>query len=277
MLRTLFLSLFALLFFSACKDETPSGTLPQFAQGEYDPEAVHLALLTDHDCLPLIYAARTGLFDSLGVKVQVTVYTSQIDADTAILGKFYDGGMTDRTRLESYGRRAAGLQTMWTADVRRGLFVCGALRINSIKTLRGRTVAVSRNSADAQALNNALRSARLKETDVYLPQIHSMPLRASMLGEEQFDATILTWPYTSVAWAAGNPCIYTQKQNDHKSQFVMKADKMKQAAMQKKWERIEKARRMAQDSLRLKGATAFSLILQKDYGVAREIADTLKF
>lgn len=248
-----------------------------FGTERYDSAALHLSIVTDKDCLPILYAKRTGLFDSVGVRVQLLVSESQADCDTALLGKYADGGMADLVRLDSYGKRANGLQTMWKATDQRAVFSCGTLRIKDMKALKGHTVAVSPRTADSQFLAEALKSASLKESDIYWPQLGSLQLRTQMLTGNQIDATVLVWPFTSQAAAASHRCIFRQKEPDGKSAFVMKAARMKNAEKARQWKLFEKARSLAIDSLRTpRSREAVSLILQKDYGLPREVADTIK-
>lgn len=267
----------ALLAFSGCHDKSGQAVPLSFAGERYDPDAIHLALLADHDCLPLLYAKRSGLFDSLGLKVQVVVYRSQADVDTALLGKLCDGGRADLIRLNSHKRRADDFQAMWQSTVLRRLFVCGDLRIKDIQDLKGRTVAFPRISAEAQAFTQMLRASKLSRNEVYCPQIGDLPLRVTMLTDGQFDATLLTWPYTVWAEAAGNRCIYTPKVGDTNSRFVMRRKWLADKRHQAQWERLEQIRHMAIDSLRIKGPKAYKQILQRDYGLPAEIADTLRW
>lgn len=275
--RTSLLLSLILLSLSSCKRHAPDTPPPSFAGERYDTAAIHLSLTTDRDCLPLIYAKRTGLFDSLGVKVQIAVYRSQADADTALLGKLCDGGMADEVRLRSYGKRATGFQAIWKSHEARTLLVNGKLRIKGVKGLKGHTIAVPRISAEAGTLDAALRGAGLHADDVYRPQIGDLALRTAMLLEGQYDATVLAWPYASWAVAAGAHSIYRQSRADGSKTFVMKPARLRRATARGQWQLLERGRRMALDSLRIKGNRAYSLILQKDYGLPREVADTIRF
>lgn len=261
----------------SCKNNERNAPALSFGTERYDSAALHLSVVTDKDCLPIIYAKRSGLFDSLGVRVQLQISSSQADCDTALLGKYADGGMADLVRLDAYAHRNGGFKTMWEGTDCRSIFSCGTLRVKEVRTLKGHTVAVSPRSADSRFLLDALKSVSLKETDVYWPQLGNMRLRADMLKGDQIDATVLLWPFTSQATANGHRCIYRQKEPDGKTAFVMKADRMKERDTAFRWKLFEKARRLAIDSLRSPHCRdAVSLILQKDYGLAREVADTIR-
>lgn len=267
----------ACLAFSACRRGSEEKSALQFGSERYDSAALHLALITNRASFPIVYAKRTGIYDSLRLKLQLIIYHSQTDCDTALLGRFADGGMADPVRLATHGRRAAELQTLWQEEVARALFVNGTLRVKDVKNLKGRTVAVSPRSGDDNFLTQSLETAGLKANSVYRPQIASLSLRAEMLAGNQVDAAVLTWPYAAQAQASGQRCIYEQKTGGGKATFVMKAALMRNAAKAAQYELLEKGRRMAIDSLRTpSGRKKAAQILMQDYAVQPEVADTLR-
>lgn len=247
----------------------------KFGNEKYDSTALHVALVPNRDCLPIYYAKRAGIFDSLGLKVQIATYFSQMDCDTALMGHFADGGWADKTRIAHYGKRMKELNVMWNGSQHWHLFSCGALRINTIKALTGRTIAIARASAEKAWIEQILKEGHLNTEDVYYPQINNLKLRAQMLTGNQIDAAVLSWPYTSLAWSEGHKCIIAQKATDTAGAFVMKSNSLK--GHKDKWELFEKGRKMALDSIRLKGPNAYSIVLQKDYGLPQPVADTIRY
>ena len=267
-------SLFCLL---ACqKQETPAVPM-NFGNERYDSTALHLALVPNRDCLPLYYAQRTGLFDSLGLKVQIASYRSQMDCDTALLSRTADGGWADNERLKHLGKPATQWHTLLKDSGCWQLLVNSKQRIKQVKDLNGRTLAISRQSASTTVLAEALRTGSLKPEQVYRPQINDLKLRASMLAAGQVDGAVLPWPYTSMATAQGCRTLYTEKEAGEHGCLVVKAQLAQSEAGKRQLELLEKGRKMALDSIAKKGAAAYSLILQNDYGLPKEVADTVKF
>lgn len=267
-------SLFCLL---ACqKQETPAVPM-NFGNERYDSTALHLALMPNRDCLPLYYAQRTGLFDSLGLKVQIASYRSQMDCDTALLSRTADGGWVDNERLKHLGKPATQWHTLLKDSGCWQLLVNSKQRIKQVKDLNGRTLAISRQSASTAVLAEALRTGSLKPEQVYRPQINDLKLRASMLAAGQVDGAVLPWPYTSMATAQGCRTLYTEKEGGERGCLVVKAQLAQSEAGKRQLELLEKGRKMALDSIAKKGAAAYSLILQNDYGLPKEVADTVKF
>ena len=267
-------SLFCLL---ACqKQETPAVPM-NFGNERYDSTALHLALMPNRDCLPLYYAQRTGLFDSLGLKVQIASYRSQMDCDTTLLSRTADGGWADNERLKHLGKPATQWHTLLKDSSCWQLLVNSKQRIKQVKDLNGRTLAISRLSASTAVLAEALRAGSLKPEQVYRPQINDLKLRASMLAAGQVDGAVLPWPYTSMATAQGCRTLYTEKEAGEHGCLVVKAQLAQSEAGKRQLELLEKGRKMALDSIAKKGAAAYSPILQNDYGLPKEVADTVKF
>lgn len=276
-MKTLFpLSLLLMILCASCGGDKHETSPLRFGTELYDSSALHVALLTNRDCLPVYYAARRGIYDALGVKVQIASYRSQIELDTALLSRTADGGWCDARTIETYGERGQGFRTMWKEQTEWALAVNEAQRVKDVKNMKGRTVAVARGGAESDMLATLLAKGGLTSEDVYRPQIGDRLLRAEMLRAGQVDAALLPWPYTSYA-VSGGARLIASKTADITASFVMKPSALKTAEQQRRWKLFEQGRRMAIDSLRLQGSKAYSLILQKDYGLPKEVADTVKY
>lgn len=274
LLTTLFVVMMTVVV--SCTDRKPASQF-NFGTEPYDSAALHVALVPNRDCLPIYYAERTGIYDSLGLHLQIATYPSQMDCDTTLMGRIADGGWADGVRMAHYGARMAGLKVMWTGSQRWELFTCGTLRLREVKSLVGRTVGIARHTAENELLRLVLQSAKVNADNVYYPQINNLNLRAQMLTGDQIDAAMLCWPYTSLAYSEGHKCIYAQRFASSKGCFVMKSKRMADAPKRQQWQLFEKGRRMALDSIRIKGPKAYSIILQKDYGLPKAVADTIKY
>ena len=270
------LALFAAVLLAACKPSGPAAPPLQFGEATYDSTALHFALVPNRDCLPLYYAWRTGLFDSLGVKVQIASFASQMDCDTALHIRHTDGVWADTERLRHEAKAWPAFHTLWTDTAPWQLYVGSKLRLKGVKELQGRTLAASRFSASDNVLGEAVEAGGLKRTQVYRPQINDLCLRARMVAGAQVDGAVLTWPYTSLATAQGCKLLFTGRQSVQRGAFVVKEKLWSKPEFRAQMALVEKARSMALDSMRLKGPASYSLILQKDYGLPREVADTVR-
>lgn len=268
-------TILAIILANSCSNKQPNEPL-KFGVERYDSAALHIALVPNRDCLPIYYAKRTGIYDSLGLKLQIVSYPSQMDCDTTLMG-IADGGWADLTRIAHYGRKMPQTKVLWQGTQQWQLFTCGTLRINSLKALVGRTVAIARSTDEELWLRTLLKQAKINSDDIFFPQINDLRLRALMLKGNQVDAALLTWPYTSLALANGHRSIAQQSKSQSCGAFVMNVRKSESATKKKQWDLLERGRKIALDSIRIKGTKAYSLVLQKDYKIPQNIADTIKF
>lgn len=275
MRKTLF-ALLALVLVAACQhadaDKQPAPTAEP-----YDSAALHLAVMPVAECLPLYYAAERGMFQAAGIKVQLHTYTSQLECDTAYLHRSLDGGLADPLRMQALGKRSATWMKVAEVKSPQCMVVNSALRLRSLDKLKGRTLAATRQSVEQAALLDLLHQGRLKEDDIYRPQINNPVLRTTMVMNGQVEGGVLAWPYVSVARAQGHKVLGTAGSQVPARCFVLVPGAKKADALRKAWQGVDRIRRQAIDSLHAGGAGAASHVLQTVYGVPQQVADTLRF
>lgn len=266
-----------LFIFIGCNTKHPQETPVSFGTEKFDSTALHIALTPNRASFPIFYAQQSGIYKKLGLHLQIASYPSQLDCDTALLGKFADGGMMDYQRLENYKERARHLHISWQTYNPLQLFSSNGLRIRSVKNLQGHTVGIARQSTDETALNQALQTAQLTFDQVFCPLINNQKLRAEMLSGNQIDAAILAWPYNSFASALQHRLIYTYPDKDRSLCMVQNKNTKDKDRTKAQWKLFEKGRKMAIDSLKHMNRDITSLILQQEYGLPKEVADTINF
>ena len=74
--------------FVGCKKEVTKAEV-------VDSTALRIAVLPTMDCLPFYVAQKCGLFDSIGVKVNLITFQAAMDADTAFCNNRVDGNVTE--------------------------------------------------------------------------------------------------------------------------------------------------------------------------------------
>lgn len=277
MIRELIISSIGVLSIISCHSDKQKDIPVNFGTEIYDSTALHIALTPNRESFPIYYAQSKGYYKKIGLNLQIATYTSQLECDTAILGKFADGGTIDHTRLKSYGKRASHLDVLWKANIPLDIFTSNTLRIYTAKNLSGRTIGITRQSINEYALTQVLDKAHIALTDVYCPQINNEELRTDMLTGNQIDAAVLSWPYSSLAYALKHHHICSYKDSNTNLYFVRNRMTTSNPRTKKQWILLEKGRRMAIDSLKTASPKEYSEILQKEYGLPKETADTLKF
>ena len=90
-----------------------------------DSVALSVALGPTLDCLPFYYAEASGIYDTLGLNVDIKSYSAQFDRDTALLGNTADGIFSDLVRTQYHVAQGHNLsgdghrRTMGCCRVRR--------------------------------------------------------------------------------------------------------------------------------------------------------------
>lgn len=200
-----FLLLLSLLI--SCK-KTNDTQLLLDEQRRADSLALHVAIVPTLASLPLYYAERLGLADSLGLDMRLHHYSSFMDADTAFYRQRVHVFVTDSVRL-------AFIQKKWSA---KSIFAVPeplALilkRESSHQKLTGlfeETIGISRHCADETWCLQLIDSARMSIYDVYRPQVHDIVLRSQMLQNKLLDAAILSEPYVTLLHKQGCPLLAT--------------------------------------------------------------------
>lgn len=178
------------------------------AQGEQAPDdslSLRIACLPTVDCLPFYYAVKSGICDSLRLPLHIKTYRSQFDADTALLGRTVDGGVTDTYRLNYWKkrRRMPSVEAFISLQGEWALMVGGRMRIHKLEGLKGRTVGMARFANSDHYASRLRDSLRLKVDDIFFAQINNYDIRRLMLCNEQIEAAVLPEPYATCAEAEG--------------------------------------------------------------------------
>ena len=241
-----------------------------------DSDALVIALTPTVDCLPVYYAKQSGIFQTLGLKVNVLTYRSQFDCDTAMLGATAMGGATDLVRLHYYADKRQPLAAVTSTDGNWKLLACGKLRIKKTALLKERMISIARFSASDYFSKVALDAARMDYSDVFRPQINDVYLRTSMLNNNQIDAAMLPEPLATKARLAGHRVLYatTEKSENmgclaFKPSFLAEKDSLNRVKL------LLQGYNQAVDEINQKGKIACVDILLKQYELAPQVVDSL--
>ncbi len=179
-----------------------------------DSAALKIGVLPTMDCLPLYVAKERRLFDTLGVDIRLKPYNSQIDCDAALLKGRLEGTVTDLVKGEGMKQKGTALRYA-TATSARWQFVANRLsRINELKQLTDKLVAMARFSATHLLTELCIDSARLKRDDVFLVQINDPNICLKMLQNNELDAMLLPEPQATSARLWKNPVLFDTEQRD---------------------------------------------------------------
>lgn len=255
------------------KSATQADSLPKTTA---DSNMLVLALLPTIENLPYFFAEDRGWFRQNGGGIGVELHSGQFDCDTALLGGRCVVAQTDTERIGIYTRAGHRLTEIAEAPTSRKLVVCGRLRINKPEQLRLRTIAISRQSAEAIEAYRVMKQIGVDKEDALLPLINDLFLRTSMLDENQVDAALLPEPLATMAVTAGHKVVMSLSEEPVMGRLAATNKTKSRKDFDSKWQTVEKLRRQAADSLNRYGKQACLNILKQRYRLTPQAIDSLR-
>lgn len=171
--------------------------------GKDDSAVIKLAVLPTIECLPFYYADSLGLFDSLGIDVQLTTFAAAMDADTAFANGGMDGIVSDLVKACVWNENGDSVHIAMCGDLRMWLVTAHSARLTRVESMKEKIIGITRHSALDFFTDKILESAKFKSIDINKPQINDIRLRTQMVDQNQYDGAILPEPYASEAVAHG--------------------------------------------------------------------------
>lgn len=162
-------------------------------------ETLNLGVMSSMDGFPFIIAQRQGIYDSLGIEVNIIRFHSAKDRDASFQSGQIDGAVTDYLSAAVLQAHHTPLKIILRNNSYFCFIVSKQSGINAQEQLRTKNIAVSRNTVTEYATDLLLDRAGIATTDVNKPEIGSIPLRLQLLGYGQIDATFLPDPLASIA------------------------------------------------------------------------------
>ena len=178
--------------FMGCKKEVAKAEVE-------DSTALRIAVLPTMDCLPFYVAKECGVFDSIGVKVNLITFQAAMDADTAFCNNRVDGNVTDLVKASIWRGAGDSIKLVLANDLHLYLITAKQARIRSVESLKEKIIALTRNSSVDFVADRILESVKLGSEELNKPQINNIALRAQMTDQNQYDGAILPEPFASLS------------------------------------------------------------------------------
>lgn len=166
---------------------------------EYDSTALHIALVPTMDNLPLYYAKETGIYDSLGLNIELLTYSSAMDCDTAFTNGEADGVVSDIVKANIWRSRGDSVKVVMRTDLNLFLMSTHSSRIKSVNNIKEKIMAITRNSALDYMADKVMEHIKLPLLQLNKPQINDIALRCKMTDQNQYDGAFLPEPYAMEA------------------------------------------------------------------------------
>ena len=207
----IFLNLYSLilLLLASCS-QRQEAMLFEADSTDIDTTVLRVAVMPAMNCLPVYYAERSGLADSLGLKIGLLRYQAQMDIDTAIVNGHADIAFTDLIRVCRLQKQVP-LTAFAGCDEPLSLISLKTKRVKKVNQMKEQMIAVSRLSATDYWCDRVLDSTRTSYDDIYRPQVNDVRLRAEMLRLGLIDAAMMGEPFATWMTMLGHKRLFLSK------------------------------------------------------------------
>ena len=264
------LAIIATIMLASCSQRQEATQFQADSTG-IDTTVLCVAVMPAMSCLPVYYAEKTGLADSLGLEMQLLRYQAQMDIDTAIINGYADIAFTDLIRCARLSKQV-DLAPIASCDEPLSLISLKTKRVKQVNQMKEQMIAVSRLSATDYWCDRVLDSTRTSYDDIYRPQINDVWLRAEMLRQGLIDAAIMGEPFATWMTMLGHKRLFESrgKQPQLYAWAASTATKQQQKAFLNVLK--EATTRLSKPS----EATLLRDILKQEYQLPPALVDTLE-
>ena len=204
------LAIIATIMLASCSQRQEATQFDADSTG-IDTTVLRVAVMPAINCLPVFYAERTGLADSLGLEMELLRYQAQMDIDTAITFGHADIAYTDLIRIAKLNKAKVTLSAFASCDEPISLISLKTKRVKQVNQMKEQMIAVSRLSATDYWCDRLLDSTRTSYDDIYRPQVNDVRLRAEMLRQGLIDAAMMGEPYATWMTMLGHKRLFLSK------------------------------------------------------------------
>ena len=234
-----------------------------------------IGVLPTIDCLPVYIALQAELFKHQELDVILCPFKSQMDLDTALMGGSVKMGFTDIIRLQKLADDGYRLIPYAATSAHWQLISNRSSRINTLKQLDDKMIAMTRFSATALLSDIVTDSVKLKEDRVYKVQINDISLRLLMLLNNEMDAMWLPEPQATVARLHKHPLLYDTRKQDDRLGVIAIQPNMQEGAQTQLLKQFATAYNMAIDSIKRFGVRHYLPLIESYCMIRPSQADSI--
>ncbi|WP_125589906.1 ABC transporter substrate-binding protein [Companilactobacillus jidongensis] len=213
--------------------------------------------------LPLYAADQAKLFTKNGIDVELKLYDTNAELNQAIANNEINGAVTDLVNYASF-TKGSNWKIGSTMPGYNGLVA--NKKYKSIKSLKGKTIAVDKKDISGYYLKNLLKKNKMKLSDVKIKQVDSEATRVSDLKDKKVAAAVVSDPSISNAKANGAKILNKQSyKTDNGNVLVFSKDFLSKnvASTNSLYSVIKEAIR----DINKQGYSAYDMVLSK-YGIS---------
>lgn len=161
------------------------------------------------DALPMYVAEQEGYFKEQNVNVEMVLFPSALERDSAIVAGQLDGELNDPVStalLNKDGGKYRIVRLAFKGNESMAMMVvlvAPSSKITSPAELRGIPIGISKNSIIEYTTERLLQSAGVPTAEIVKTEITKIPVRTEMLAKGQVAAATLPEPLASLAEQQG--------------------------------------------------------------------------
>ncbi len=183
------ISILAVFLLSGCSQEVTSE----------NEDMLKIGILPNEEVLPLYVAQEEGFFKKYDIDVEIVNFQSAAERDAAIQAGAVDGVEGDLLAvalIRQGGTPVKAVSLAMGASPEEGRFAMLAApnTIENINDLKGKKLAISKNTIIEYVADQMLLANGIKPQEVQKVNIAKMPLRAEMLLQGEVTAAVLADP-----------------------------------------------------------------------------------
>ncbi len=164
-----------------------------------DLQPLNIGLMPDTDSLPFIIAQEKGYFKEEGLEVNIQQYKSAMDRDSALQSGNLDGAVSDMLAVAFAKDGGFNVKVTSFTDGSYRLVASKQSGAKSVADLKGKDVAVSRNTIIEYVTDQILSKENMAEDSINKVIIPQIPTRLEMLQNGKLAAATLPEPMASIA------------------------------------------------------------------------------
>ena len=169
---------------------------------EEERQSLRIGVMSDLGAAPFVVAKENGFFDKLGLDVEITVFKSATDRDTAMQTGNLDAAMADMLTIVFYNDGAFDSKMIAATYGDYVMSSTPSLDAAALKALDQINVGISANTVIDFATQQIAESLGV-EGQVETVAIPQMPVRLEMLAAGELQAATLPEPLASAAVLGG--------------------------------------------------------------------------
>lgn len=199
------LAIISIFTFTACGSTQPAAEPAPTPTGDATPtpeapkKTITIGVLPDTDSVPFVIADKMGYFEKAGVQVKIEQFKSAKDRDSAFQSGQLDGVITDVLAVCFAKEGGFDVKITSKTDGNYKLLAAKTSGIDSVDKLKGKSIAISKNTLIEYATDKLLQSAGLTEADIRKEIIPQIPTRLEMLQNGKVDTATLPEPMATLA------------------------------------------------------------------------------